>query len=119
MAELELDRCDRVRGQLGAVIDQVDGVREDVNKLEGYLKATIYWARILILAFVTLSLVAVLIYNFFAPKEKDVPDHIIEALRSAFNLGVMIDNGGVAAHPVVFQSLTPIASSTPNTSWSS
>jgi len=118
MAELELDQCDGVRGQIGAVIEQVDGVREEVNKLEGYLKATIYWARILILAIITLSLVAVLVYNFFAPKEKDIPDHIIEALRSAFNLGVMIDSGGVAGHPIAFQSLTPIASSTPNTSWS-
>ena len=65
--------------------DEVDGFRIDVSKVEGYLKQLILWIRILITAFLVLSLVTIVVWNFFAPTSKDVSDRVIDKLLNAIN----------------------------------
>ena len=108
MAEPPRDQIDGVNTQLGAVREEVDGVRETVDKMQEYLREAIKWIRILIITIICICLVGVLVYNFFAPKEKDVPDHIIAALRNA-----LIDTGGVAGFPFPFPKI--ISTSNPTT----
>ena len=65
--------------------DEVDGFRIDVSKLERYLKQLILWIRILITAILVLSLVTIVVWNFFAPSNKDVSDRVRDKLLNAIN----------------------------------
>ena len=58
--------------------DEVDGFRIDVSKVEGYLKQLILWIRILITAILVLSLVTIVVWNFFGPSNKDVSGRVID-----------------------------------------
>jgi len=113
MADSPRDQIDGVNTQLGAVREEVDGVRDTVDKMQDYLRQAIKWIRILIITIICICLVGVLTYNFFAPKEKDVPDHIITALRNA-----LIDTGGVAALPFPLPKIIYTnAPTSHNTTW--
>ena len=70
--------------------------------------------------FLVSVLVIVLVYNVFAPKEKDVPDHVIEALRKELNLATLIDKGRIVGgfpFPISNLIASSIPSTTQNTSW--
>ena len=65
--------------------DEVEGFRIDVTNVEGYLKQLILWIRILITAILVLSLVTIVVWNFFAPSNKEVSDRVIDKLLKAIN----------------------------------
>jgi len=122
MAESARDQIDGVKFQLAEVGEQVDGVKEQMHKLEEFLRKSLEWARYLMAFFLVSVLVIVLVYNAFAPKEKDVPDHVIEALRKGLNLATLIDNGGIVGgfpFPIsnLIASSIPSATTTQNTTW--
>ncbi len=122
MAHPPRDQIDGINFELGAVRDQVDGVRDEVAKMEGYLRQGIIWLRSLIIAIISLILVVIIVFNFFAPKEKDVPQQVIDTLQSVLNLGTLIDTGGVAGFPLskplsATPSITTTATATHNSSW--
>ena len=100
MADSPRDQTDGVNMQLGAVREEVDGVRETVDKMQDYLRQAIKSIHILIITIICICLVGVLTYNFFAPKEKDIPDNISTALRNA-----LIDTAGVAGLPFPFPKI--------------
>ena len=66
-------------------MDQVDGIREHVGKLEEYLKKLVIWVRILIVCVIAISLFGIVVYNFFAPPEKDISQQVINKLLGALN----------------------------------
>ena len=68
-------------------MDQVDGIREHIGKLEQYLKNLLIWLRVLVVCLVVISLIAIVVYNFFAPPEKDVSPEVINKLLGALNAG--------------------------------
>ena len=53
--------------------------------MEGYLKQLILWIRILITAILVLSLVTIVVWNFFAPTNKGVSDRVKDKLLNAIN----------------------------------
>lgn len=61
-------------------IDQLDGIQKSVSDIEEYLRKAVMWGRIIIIAVLALSLILILIYNFFAPSEKDVSQDVIDRL---------------------------------------
>ena len=65
--------------------DQIDGVRESVSNLDEYIKRVVFWGRILMVTVLALSLVCVLVYNLFAPSEKDVSKEVINTILSALS----------------------------------
>ena len=65
--------------------DEVDGFRLDVTKVNVYLKQIILWVRVLIVSVLVLSLVTIVVWNFFAPTNKDVSDRVIDKLLNAIN----------------------------------
>ena len=66
-------------------MDQVDGIREHIGKLEEYLKNLMNWIRVLIVCFIVVSLITVVVYNYFAPPEKDISQDVINKLLGALN----------------------------------
>ena len=70
-------------GEVGR--DEVDGIRIDVRKVEAYLKKLIHWIRMLISVVLVLSLVRIVVWNFFAPASKAVSDRVIDKLLNALN----------------------------------
>jgi len=81
----------KIDGDEGGTMDEVDGVTEKVTKIEEYLRQLIVWGRTLLIAILAISLIAILIYNFFAPAEKDVSSTVINKLLSALNQEIPID----------------------------
>ena len=65
--------------------DQVDGIRIDLKEVEGYLNKLILWVRILFMSNLVLSLIAIVIWNFFAPPHRDVSERVINKILSAVN----------------------------------
>ena len=57
--------------------DQVDGIRIDFKEIEGYLKKFILWVRILFMSILVSSLIAIFIWNFFAPPPREVSASVI------------------------------------------
>ena len=70
-------------GEVGR--DEVDGIQIDVTKVEAYLQKLILWIRILISVVLVLSLLTIVVWNFFAPAIKDVSDRAIDKLLNAVN----------------------------------
>ena len=66
-------------------MDQVDGIREHVGKLEEYLKKLVIWIRILTVCVIAISLFGMVAYNYFVPHEKDISDQVINKLLGALN----------------------------------
>ena len=64
---------------------QVDGIREHVGKLEEYLKKLVVWIRVLIVCVIAISLFGIVVYNYFAPPEKDISQQVINKLLGALN----------------------------------
>ena len=116
MADSHRDQIDGVKFQLAEVGEQVDGVKAELHRLEEFLRKSLEWTRYLMAFFLVGVLFIVLVYNVFAPKEKDVPDHIIEAIRKEVNLASLIDKGGVVGVPFPFSKI--ISTSIPSTSHS-
>ena len=63
-----------------AKFDQLDGIQKSVSEIEEFLKKVVMWGRIVIIAVLALSLILILIFNFFAPTEKDVSQEVIDRL---------------------------------------
>ena len=61
-------------------LDQIDGIQHSVSEIEEYLRKAVVWGRIIIIGFLSLSLVVIIIYNFFSPPEKDVSQEVIDRL---------------------------------------
>jgi len=119
MAESARDEIDGVKFQLAEVGEQVDGVKEEMHKLEEFLRKSLEWARYLMAFFLVGVLFIVLVYNVFAPKEKDIPDHVIESIRKGLNLATLIDTGGIIGGglPIANLIASSIPSTSQNTSW--
>ena len=66
-------------------MDQVDGISEHIGKLEENLKKLLNWIRVLIVSFIVVSLIAIVVYNYFAPPEKDISQDVINKLLGALN----------------------------------
>ena len=82
-------------------IDIPDGVTTSITKIEDYLKKLLMWGRILLVSFLGLALFTILIYNFFAPSEKDVSPKVINNLLHALNAQGLID-----IPPIVLENQT-------------
>ena len=65
--------------------DAPDGVTETVSEMAHYLKQIVEWGKTVLMSIIALSLICILIYNFFAPSEKDVSQQTINKLLSALN----------------------------------
>jgi len=72
-------------------IDMPDGVTHSITKIEDYLKKLLMWGRILLVSVLGLAVFAILVYNFFAPSEKDVSPKVIQNLLHALNAQGLID----------------------------
>ena len=66
-------------------MDELDGFRLDVTKVNIYLKQIILWVRVLIVSILVLTLGTVMLWNFFAPATKDVSDRVITNILNALN----------------------------------
>ena len=66
-------------------MDQIDGIKEQVGKVEEYLKTLIVWVRIFMVSLIVISLIGIVVYNFFAPSDKDVSQQVINNLLTALN----------------------------------
>ena len=53
--------------------DVPDGMKAIVTKMDSYLKQLLIWIRILVVRIISIILVDIMVYNFFAPSEKEVP----------------------------------------------
>ena len=94
--------------------DEVDGFRIDVSMVEGYLKQLILWIRILITAILVFNLVTIVVWNFFAPTNKDVSNRVIDKLLNAINSENIA--GLVAAGDSDNSKTIPHISTSPHTS---
>ena len=65
--------------------DEGDEFRIAVSKVEGYLMQLRLWIPILITAILVLSLFTIVVWNLFAPSNKDVSDRVIDTLLNAIN----------------------------------
>ena len=72
-------------------LDIPDGVTQSITKIEDYLKKLMMWGRIILVGFLALAVVAILIYNFFAPSDKDVSPTVLNKLLKAINAEGLID----------------------------
>ena len=68
-------------------MDHVAGIRQHIGKLEEYLKNLMVWLRILMVCLIMVSLIGIIVYNFFAPPEKDVSPVVINKLLGTLNGG--------------------------------
>ena len=66
-------------------MDQIDGIKEQVGKVEEYLKTLMVWVRIFMVSLIVISLIGIVVYNFFAPSDKDVSQQVINNLLTALN----------------------------------
>ena len=66
-------------------MDQIDGIKEQVGKVEDYLKTLMVWVRIFMVSLIVLSLIGIVVYNFFAPSDKDVSQQVINNPLTALN----------------------------------
>ena len=66
-------------------MDQIDGIKEQVGKVEEYLKTLMIWVRIFMVSLIVISLIGIVVYNFFAPSDMDVSQQVINNLLTAFN----------------------------------
>ena len=86
-------------------MDQIDGIKEQVGKVAEYLKTLMVWVRIFMVSLIVLSLIGIVVYNFFAPSDKDVSQQVINnlltALKGAEFQGVLapISNSNTTTNP--------------------
>ena len=66
-------------------MDQIYGIKEQVGKVEEYLKTLMIWVRIFMVTLIVISLIGIVIYNFFAPSDMDVSQQVINNLLTALN----------------------------------
>ena len=66
-------------------MDQINGIKEQVGKVEEYLKTLMIWVRIFMVSLIVISLIGIVVYNFFAPSDKDVSQQVINNLLTALN----------------------------------
>ena len=66
-------------------MDQIDGIKEQVRNAEEYLKTLMIWGRIFMVSLIVISLIGIVVYNFFAPSDKDVSQQVINNLPTALN----------------------------------
>ena len=66
-------------------MDQIDGIKEQVGKVEEYLKTLMIWVRIFLVSLIVISLIGIVVYNFFAPSDKEVSQQVINNHLTALN----------------------------------
>ena len=76
--------------------DQVDGVKREVdetdastpaqevmthiNRVQNMLAQLFIWGRIVILCVIAVAVVVIIVFNFFVPDDRDIPDDVLQNL---------------------------------------
>ena len=81
--------------------EETDGhpVTQHLRNFSSTIKHTLEWLRVIILCSVALGIIFIVVYNFFASAEKDIPDEVMNKLYKFLELqaGANLGDLGQAA----------------------